>query len=290
MGHPRRQLADLLRPRLKPPGFDDPAFLAEFDRLLDQGGMTREHPPPPAPALPTPVPPGPAPSGGRLTVKRLQQRLGQPATGVFTDATRDALLAHLSNQQAPKLTDQDFAAAGRELGVDPRIMRAVRKVEAPRGPFDRDGRPTILFERHVFRRCCDPEGCFDTASPKISGKAYGRGGYGSFASQYAKLAAACALDPQAAFEACSWGAFQVLGENAVALGYASAFDMAEALTRSEAAHLDSFVRFVRANNLVDELRQCRPGDPRSCIPFVRIYNGRGYATYSYHIKLAEAAR
>lgn len=54
MDQPRKALGDLLRPRLTPPGFNDPAFLAEFDRLLDAGGMRRDevaaapiHPKPP---------------------------------------------------------------------------------------------------------------------------------------------------------------------------------------------------------------------------------------------------
>jgi hypothetical protein len=285
MAQPRKALADLLRPRLKPPGFNDPEFLTAFDRLLDAGGMAQDDP-----DQPKLTPSGRSSARGRLTVEALQQRLDVPVTGAFDGLSRAALFARLSNPRAPALTDSDFAEAGRKLGVDPRIMRAVRKVEAPRGPFDKEGRPTVLFERHVFRRGCEPTGCFDASHPGISGKAYGPGGYGAHSSQYGKLADACALDPEAAFRACSWGAFQVLGENAVALGYASAFDMALELTTSEAAHLDSFVRFVEANKLVEALRKCRAGDPQSCVPFVRVYNGPGYASYSYHVKLAAAAR
>ena len=287
MQNPRKALADLLRPRLMPPGFNDRQFLAEFDRLLDAGGMPRDHH---AASAPRPAAPRQAPAGPRLTVRGVQQRLGVPVTGTFDELSRTALLATLSNPQADALTSEDFEAAGDELGVDPRIMRAVREIEAPRGPFDAEGRPTILFERHVFRRCCEPQGCFDASNPMISGRPYGRGGYGAYSAQYKKLLDACALDPEAALEACSWGAFQILGENAVALGYGSAFEMALALSTSEAAHLDSFVRFVKANGLVDELRMCRPGDAQSCIPFVRIYNGRDFRTYAYHVKLAEAAR
>jgi lysozyme len=38
----RKALADLLRPKLKRPGFNDPAFQREFDRILDEGGMPRD--------------------------------------------------------------------------------------------------------------------------------------------------------------------------------------------------------------------------------------------------------
>lgn len=64
--------------------------------------------------------------------------------------------------------------------------------------------------------------------------------------------------------------------------------MGFALTVSEAAHLDCFLRFLRVNNLVDELRACRAGNPASCVPFVRRYNGEQYAQFDYHKKLAAA--
>lgn len=202
------------------------------------------------------------------------------------------MLERLTNLKAPALTAADFEAAAANLGhgVTAKHIRASRIVEAPRGPFDDQGRPSILFERHVFSRNTVPKARFDRSHPDISGPAYGPGGYGSFASQWLKLQKAYALDPEAAFEACSWGAFQVLGENAVALGYPSARAMALELATSEAAHLESFVRFIRHHGLADELARCRAGNPDSCIPFVERYNGIGFRKFAYHIKYAEALR
>lgn len=225
-----------------------------------------------------------------MDVKDLQKALGVTADGLFGPRSRAALFAHLSNRKAPAITDADFAKAAADLGVSEKMIRAVRKVEAPRGAFDDQGRPSILYERHVFSRNTKPKGKFDSNYPSLSsGKGYGPGGYGAFSEQYDKLGLACALDPEAAFKGCSWGAFQILGENAKSLGYKSAFHMAEELTKSEAAHLDSFVRFVKANGLADELRACKPGNPQSCIPFVMAYNGPGYSQFGYHTKLAQAA-
>jgi hypothetical protein len=199
-----------------------------------------------------------------------------------------ALFAKLSNREAPALTDADYQAAADRLGVPATHVRGVRKVEAPRGPFDDDGRPSILYERHVANRNTVPVHRYAGSHPALFGGPYGAGGYGPFSIQYERLARACAVDPEAAFRACSWGAFQVLGENAERLGYASAYDMAKALTVSEAAHLDSFVRFVETNRLVDEFQQCRPDDPDSCRAFVERYNGSGYREFNYHVKLAAA--
>jgi hypothetical protein len=203
------------------------------------------------------------------------------------------MLALLTNKQAPALTEEDYQRAAAELGhgVTVKHMRASKKVEAPRGAFDDDGRPSILYERHVFSRNTSPKGRFNAAHPGLSAlKGYGPGGYGAFGAQYGKLALAYALDPEAAFEACSWGAFQVLGENATALGYESARAMAVELAKSEGAHLDSYVRFIKVNGLAQELGQCRAGDPDSCIPFVSGYNGSGFRSFAYHVKFADALR
>jgi hypothetical protein len=290
----RKELCNVIRPHLA--GGKFPADLvAAIDEVLDRAGVPRDDASggasteAPVPAAPAPAAAGGTLPPGRLDVAGLRAFLGLPAAGDFDDEAQRALLERMRNPRAPALTDADFDRVAADLDVSPRIIRAVRKVEAPRGPFDDDGRPSILFERHVFARNTQPKGRFNASHPLLCGPPYGPGGYGKFSSQYAKLAQAAALDPEAAFRACSWGAFQVLGENATALGYPSAFAMALSLTESEAAHLESFVRFVRANKIVDALRACRPGDPASCIPFVKVYNGAGFRQFSYHEKLAQAA-
>lgn len=223
--------------------------------------------------------------------------LPRPSFGVADAVTSplpwSKMLALLTNTKAPALTESDYRRAAGELGsgVTPKHMKASKAVEAPRGAFDDKGRPSILYERHVFARNTAPKGKFNAAHPDLSAvKGYGRGGYGSFSAQYGKLQRAYALDPEAAFEACSWGAFQVLGENAVALGYESARAMALHLATSEAAHLDSYVRFIKVNGLADELGRCKAGNPDSCIPFVERYNGDGFRAFGYHTKFAEALR
>jgi hypothetical protein len=214
-----------------------------------------------------------------------------------TDSLRDllwpAMAKLITNPQAPALTDSDYEHAATQLGngVTVKHMKASKRIEAPRGSFDDAGRPSILYERHVFSRNTHPKGRFNATHPDLSAlQGYGPGGYGAFSAQYGKLERAYALEPEAAFEACSWGAFQVLGENAVALGYESARVMAVELAKSEAAHLESYVRFIKVNGLADDLGRCRAGDPDSCIPFVEGYNGHGFRSFGYHIKFAEALR
>jgi hypothetical protein len=229
----------------------------------------------------------------RLTIRTLHDHIGitpdVPGYGkAFGTRSKIALLAHLSNKNAPGLTDDDFKRAATRLGVPVGHIKGSRKVEAPRGPYDDQGRPSILYERHKFRNNTVPVGAFNASHPALSGPPYGPGGYGPFGAQYAKFADACGLDPEAAFRACSWGAFQVLGENATALGYPSAYAMVASLVTGEAAHLETFVRFVEANHLAAKLRACRPHDPVSCRPFVSVYNGAGFAAFNYDEKFAAA--
>ena len=277
MERTRKALAAAVRP-LTPDGRLLPEHMAAFDALGDAIGLPDDSDAPPAAVLP------------RLDVARLQRALGVLDDGDFGTASRAALFARFTNRNAPALTASDFQRAADRLRVPVACMRAVRQVEAPRGPYDDNGRPSILYERHVADRNTDPPGRLRDMFPALYGPPYGRGGYGAFGEQWDKLAQACRYDPHAAFAACSWGAFQVLGENAEALGYPSAFDMALSLVVGEAAHLETFVRFVEANDLADELRACRPGDPDSCVPFVKVYNGPRHADFNYAPKLAAAIR
>lgn len=229
----------------------------------------------------------------RVTMRTLHDAIGiapdTPGYGVtFGARSRAALNDALTNKNARRLSDADFVAAAQRLGVPVMHVKGVTKVEAPRGAYDAQGRPTILFERHKFRNNCVPVGRFNKTHPDLSGIAYGPGGYGKLSTQYDKLFAACALDPHAAFAACSWGAFQVLGENAVWLDYASPLDMALSLVADEAAHLETFVRYVEINYLVEELRACRPNDPSSCEPFADGFNGSGFRAFGYHRLIATA--
>lgn len=227
----------------------------------------------------------------KLTLEALHIDLGiSPETPGFGKAfgplSRTKLDDKLTSTTKLPLTVVDIRVAACDLGVSDAHIRAVRAIEAPRGPFDESGKPSILFERHYFSKLTD--GKFDKSHPDISGKPYGPGQYGAYSKQYARLYAACALDPDAAFRSCSWGAFQVMGDHAETLDYENAYEMAKSLVIGEMGHLRTFMRYVQKFGLVDELRACRPGDPDSCRAFAKGYNGSKYEKFNYHSKLAAA--
>lgn len=193
--------------------------------------------------------------------------------------TRAAIINAFTNRQAPAASEDDIAAFAAELGCSLKQLRAVAKVESAGGGFTTAGMPKILFERHYFWRLT--QGRF-LVSPWNDAKG---GGYGD--DSWVKLTMAAGQDPEAAFSSASWGKFQIMGAHWSALGYPSPIAMAYAMTRSEAAHYDALVRFIRANHLEAKLKalSTRPAD---CESFAAAYNGPGFRKFKYHIKLAGA--
>lgn len=181
--------------------------------------------------------------------------------------------------QKSVLSESDLVAAAEELGVPVAVIKAVCEVEAPRGGFQANGEPVILFERHLFSRYT--HGKWDASQPDISNPK--PGGYGASISQHTRLARAAKLDRQAALKAASWGKFQILGVNHKQAGHKTLQSFINAMYESEAAQLDAFVAFIKADKrLLDALRE------RDWAAFARVYNGPNYAINRYDEKLAAA--
>ena len=182
------------------------------------------------------------------------------------------------------LVPNAFAQAAQLLGCEVAAVKAVAEVESRGSGFDAKNRPTILYERHVFARCCVPKGKFNESNPDISASTpYPKGSFGNTEQQWEKLAKAYALDPEAACKAPSWGIFQILGENHRACGFATAVEYARAMTTSPVAHLNAFVAFVQSDRrLLKAIRE------RDWPGFALAYNGKGYEVYQYDKKIAAA--
>ncbi|GHU06606.1 hypothetical protein FACS1894158_13550 [Betaproteobacteria bacterium] len=149
--------------------------------------------------------------------------------------------------------------------------------------FRLDGRPQILFERHIFRR--ETQGRFNQLAPHLSGPS---GAYGGINSQYARLEEALALcalaglGPEPALRSASWGLGQIMGFNAGLAGFPDAESMVEAMRDGEDAQLLAMAHFLRSRNLHRALRR------RDWAAFARGYNGSAYARNQYDIKLEQS--
>lgn len=182
-----------------------------------------------------------------------------------------------SNLVPSTLTSEEYVAAAQALGCEMACIMAVVVTELGiRGPFDELGRPTILFERHKFSAFT--KGKFDKSNPDISNPV--AGGYGRFSQQYPKLESAIKLDKSAALSSASWGAFQIMGENHKAAGFASVDDFVGAMKVSVSNQLLAFVSFVKA-----DARLSRALQNKNWAAFASAYNGQGYKANDYDNKM-----
>lgn len=214
--------------------------------------------------------------------------------GAVGPLTRAAIFARFANRNAPKITPGEIGVIARSLGAAPEQVRAVAAVESAGGGFLDSGHPKILFERHwLFRRIGRALSASSVAGAFLAAST--PGGYTLDADRdgindsWEKLMEACAVDPVAAFESCSWGKFQIMGGHWKALGYASVFDFAWSMVESEAGHYRALAAFIRANRLEAALRQIGP-NAASNERFARGYNGIGFRKNDYHTRLARAMR
>ena len=179
----------------------------------------------------------------------------------------------------PILTEEGFEAAAQELNCDVPAIKAVCDVEAPKGGFLPDGRPTILFERHKFYKYTGGKKSpflaqSDICNPKPGG--YGPAG----AHQWSRFSRAFALDPHAAMLSCSWGKFQIMGFNFAAAGFETLDAFVAAMKVSEDEQLRAFVKIVKAFGLAGKLRR------HDWAAFALGYNGENYEINQYDKKLA----
>lgn len=181
------------------------------------------------------------------------------------------------------LVPADVIATAEALGCDEAAVRAVMQVETGgEGGFlqDGSGRPRILFEATVFSRLTDSE--WDRSHPTISCPSVNYQLYRGGPAEYDRLEQAVALDREAALAAASWGLFQVMGHNAVLVGYADVEAFVTAMAQSAGEQLLAFAGYCTANGLCEALRT---HDWRT---FARRYNGRGYLANHYDVRLAVA--
>lgn len=195
---------------------------------------------------------------------------GRPESASFVARPGDpADLDLLVTQNREPLARADFEALAAELGVEWETLAAVAEVESgPLGGFAADGRPVILFERHIFSRRTN--GRYDASHPAISAPT--PGGYPRTQSdRWRQLREAYALDAEAALASASYGRFQILAQNHSAMGYLSPSALVQAMASSEREQLRALGRFVRGNNLVDELQR------KDWMAFAARYNSQGLA-------------
>lgn len=177
------------------------------------------------------------------------------------------------------LTDADFQKAAEELGCETSAIRAVASVESAGKGFLPDGRPTLLFEAHIFSRLTQRK--FDKSHPHISSPTWNRDLYRGGPAEWDRLDEARQLNYSAALMSASYGAFQIMGMNFPACGFADVAHFVESMS-TEAGQLSAFIEFIKSNHLADELSR------HDWAGFARIYNGPSYLANHYDVRMASA--
>lgn len=186
-----------------------------------------------------------------------------------------------------KLTLSQINEQAKKLGIESACLRAVIEVECKGSGFNADGTPVILYERHKFYQglqsimwITKSKEWFklypDLCNPKQETK------YGKYSEQHGKLERASKLNREVALESCSWGIGQVMGYHWRSLEYPSLQNFINAMYKDEASQLDAMCRYIKVNNLVGALQR------KDWKAFAKGYNGSGYASNQYDVKLLNA--
>lgn len=190
---------------------------------------------------------------------------------------------------------KDLQAAAKRLGVPLASVLAVNEVESAGAGFLANGKPAVLFERHVmFQRLAlvrhegDDQAALQHHAEQLAAQwptlvNAKPGGYTGGTGEHQRLAQARMLDAVAADESTSWGAFQVMGYHWERLGYASLADFVARMHASEAEQLEAFVRFIETDPPLHKALKAR-----KWAEFAKRYNGAGYARNLYDVKLERA--
>ncbi|MBH3400768.1 N-acetylmuramidase family protein [Pseudomonas fluorescens] len=225
-------------------------------------------------------------------VRAYQLKVGLVVDGVAGEKTQTSLAG---GDCAQLLRNNDLIAAAERLGVPLASIYAINEVESKRKGFLDNGKPVILFERHIMhrqlakvrhegddpaelKRHADQLAAVNPAlvNPKS-------GGYSGGTAEHQRLSMARLIDDTAALESASWGAFQIMGFQWQRLGYTSVQDFVAAMSAGESQQFDAFTRFIETDPVLHKALKAR-----KWAEFAKLYNGPDYQRNLYDVKLQRA--
>ena len=223
-----------------------------------------------------------------FAVIQFQKSKGLLVDGKVGDKTRAALAG---SDISKLLKDSDYIAAAKRLKVSELAIRVFGAVEGHGVGFLKNGKAKILFERHrMYFYLTEFKGkAFANlqvkSCPSIVNTA--TGGYKGNEAEYTRLRLAQNIHAESALMSCSWGQFQIMGENWKELGYASVFEFVEQMQTSESLQLEAFIRFIEwktgtVNGKKVALLEALQSEDWTAV--FSLYNGPNYKKLGYQAK------
>ena len=171
------------------------------------------------------------------------------------------------------IAEWDYKKAAEDLGVEKEVLKAIAKQESHGRSFYLDGQATILFERHIMRRCLIKKGYSIDQINKLQDDypdIVNTQGGSYNVSSYTKLGIAKKIDYDCAVQSCSWGKFQVMGLYYSNL-YSSPSELEEAMNKCELQQFRYFLSYLKnTNGMIIALKN------KDWESIARLYNGANW--------------
>ena len=179
-----------------------------------------------------------------------------------------------------------IASIAKNHALEPAMLSAVAEVESNGKASVRISGvdvPLIRIEGHYFYRLLSGAKRDEAVRQGLAHPTAGRiKNPRNQVDRYLMLERMKKIDKEAAIMSCSWGVGQVMGEHWRILGFGSAAEFAAFVLARVANQVEVMARYIDKFGLRDELQR------HDFAGFARGYNGRNYAKYGYHIKIAKA--
>ena len=222
-------------------------------------------------------------------VKKYQKENGLLSDGVVGYKTWKSLILNYrkKHKSSPDIQEWDYEMFGKLLGVNPACLKAVQKVETGgKGGFERNGKPQILFEGHVFWRELTKIGIdpvkIQSGNENILYKTWTKSKYVGGPGEWIRFEKAKNINESAAIKSASWGMFQIMGNNYVLCGCTNIKEFYNLMCKDKFSQFLLGMEFLKQSKLIPYLVK------QDWAGFAKGYNGPNYAKNSYDKRLRDA--
>lgn len=174
-----------------------------------------------------------------------------------------------NNLPGKQLTRDDVILIANQHDIDPLLLEAFIQIYAPDPGFLDDGRPKVIFQRHIFWRNLLP--AYRTGLKRRKFKMLAlmhrdilhpvpsTAEPVSYITEHKKLDKAIGIDREAALCSALWGRFKLTGEQFISAGFLTIGDFVSAHQKNEARQLKAFMnalasKTIEGKNLIEHLR------------------------------------